>query len=151
MLSNTHLCTIYFQSWKTPNFTFPEKVVSFNFFSHQNDRIVKGYRPKGFATSAMREFRRFSKCFKFNNFNEKIALETRGINVGCLQSQIWPLMTSKLPYFNLVLLHILKIMKKCLAGKPSLPDSGKNDREYLYFTSLWPPITTSNDLKIKKF
>ena len=41
-----------------------------------------------------RKFKRFSKCSDFNNFNAKITLETRGINVGCLQPQPCPLMTS---------------------------------------------------------
>ena len=52
----------------------------------------RGAQPRPRPLSAavaekLRQFKRFSKCFNFNNFKAKITLETRGIKVGCLQPQ----------------------------------------------------------------
>ena len=47
-------------------------------------------RPRPLSAAAAenrQQFRRFSECFNFNNFKAKITLETRGINLGCLQPQ----------------------------------------------------------------
>ena len=124
------------------NLTFSEKVVRFYFFLHQNDRSVKGYQPMGCATSASekrRQFMKFSKCYNFNNFNAKITSGTRGINVGCLRLQNWPI-----SYYDLcwpLNYHILTFAFLHIKLKLETPTIQK-----WWGSQVFDLIITSNDL-----
>ena len=102
---------------------FQKKLSDFNCFYTKMTVVSRAIGPWGAqprprplsaaAAEKRRQFERFSKCFDLHNSNAKITLEIRGTNVGCLRPQNWPLMTSnglwrplmtsKLPYFNLCL------------------------------------------------